>query len=82
MLRSRFLRFLKIFSLSLLTEVMSYPMWYGGMPGMPMDSHAAERQMQEYARLQQEDAKRRMEEEFQRQKLEEQMRCPRDLQSS
>lgn len=57
--------------------LQAYSMWYGmpGMPGMPyMDPHAAERHMQEYARLHQEEAKRRLELEFQRQKAEEQKR--------
>jgi len=57
--------------------LQAYSMWYGmpGMPGMPyMDPHAAERHMQEYARLHQEEAKRRLEMEFQRQKAEEQKR--------
>ncbi|CAE7577070.1 unnamed protein product [Symbiodinium pilosum] len=54
--------------------LQAYPMWYG-MPGMPyLDPHAAERHMQEYARLHQEEAKRRLEMEFQRQKAEEQRR--------
>jgi len=45
-------------------QVMPYPGMYYGMQGMQtafMDPHAAERQMQEYARLQQEGAKRRPE---------------------
>ena len=37
-------------------------MYYGMQPAAFMDPHAAERQMQEYARLQQEDAKRRPQE--------------------
>ena len=45
-------------------QAMPYPGMYYGMQGMQpafMDPHAAERQMQEYARLQQEQAKRRPE---------------------
>ncbi|CAK9037003.1 unnamed protein product [Durusdinium trenchii] len=54
---------------------VAYPgMWYGMPTPALLDPHAAERQMQEYARLQQEETKRRLEEEFQRQKREEQMR--------
>lgn len=59
------------------SEAMPYPGMYYGMQGMQpafMDPHAAERQMQEYARLQQEQAKRRLEEEFHRQKREEALR--------
>ena len=42
-------------------QVMPYPRMYYGMQTAFMDPHAAERQMQEYARLQQEGAKRRPE---------------------
>eukprot|EP00913_Durusdinium_trenchii_P007022 g6605.t2 len=48
---------------------VAYPgMWYGMPTPALLDPHAAERQMQDYARLQQEETKRRLEEEFQRQK--------------
>lgn len=45
----------------LAAEVMPYPAMYYGMQPAFMDPHAAERQMQEYARQQQEEAKRRLE---------------------